>query len=94
MMNAAPADNIISGTEWEVRAIQQWLTQWCFQLMVQSKVHRLDQSPEGAFPPGGVGTAQGAPSQGVHEPHPQAQAERHEVGRRQRRRPHDRHRAV
>jgi hypothetical protein len=64
VMEKAPADNIISGTEWEVRAIQQGLAQRCFQLMVQSKVDRLDQSPTGVFSPGQAGAARGAPAQG------------------------------
>lgn len=63
VMEAAPADNIISGTEWQVHAIHQALANRCFELMVQSKVDRLDQSPEGAFSPGGIGTTRGSPTQ-------------------------------
>lgn len=63
VMQEAPDNNIISGTEWEVRAIQQRLAQKCFELMVQSKVDHLQQSPKGAFSPGGVDAAEGAAPQ-------------------------------
>jgi hypothetical protein len=60
VMEQAPPDNIISGTEWQVRQIQQQLARQCFQLMVQSKVDRLDQSPQGVFSPGKGSAATGS----------------------------------
>ncbi len=61
-MDGAPPDSIISGTEWQVREIQQRLARECFQLMVQNKVDRLDQTPQGGFSPGKDPAATG-PSQ-------------------------------
>ena len=49
VMKGAPQDSIISGTEWQVREIQQRLARECFQIMVQNKV---DQMRQGAFSPG------------------------------------------
>ena len=43
-MDKAQVGNIISGTEWEVRAIQQRLAKECFELMVQSRVDGLATS--------------------------------------------------
>jgi len=66
VMEEAPDDSIIASTEWHVRAIHQALAQKCFQLMVQSKVDRLDQTPQGVFSPGGaigIDAARGAASQ-------------------------------
>ena len=54
VMEGAPPDSIISGTEWQVREVHQQLARDCFQLMVQNKVDGLDQSPQGDFSPGGV----------------------------------------
>lgn len=51
VMEGAPPDSIISGTEWQVREIQQRLARECFELMVQNKVDQLDQTPRGAFSP-------------------------------------------
>lgn len=56
-MDKAEAGDIISGTEWEVRRVCQRLARDCFQLMVQHKVDGLDQTPEGAFSPGGFAAA-------------------------------------
>lgn len=64
VMEGAPPDSIISGTEWQVREIQQRLARECFQLMVQSKVDRLDQTPPGAFSPGKHPAATGSSQRG------------------------------
>jgi hypothetical protein len=47
-MQGAPPENIVSGTEWRVREIQQRLARECFQLMIQGKI---DQTRQGAFSP-------------------------------------------
>ena len=57
IMDKAEVGDIISGTEWEVRAIQQRLARQCFELMVQNRVDGLDQTPEGAFSPTGNAAA-------------------------------------
>ena len=64
VMEGAPPDSIISGTEWQVREIQQRLARECFQLMVQSKVDRLDQTPQGDFSPGKGSGATGPSKRG------------------------------
>jgi len=64
VMDKAQVGNIISGTEWEVRAIQQRLAKECFELMVQSRVDGLDQTPNGVFSPTGNGIAVAGPAQG------------------------------
>ena len=64
VMDKAEVGDIISGTEWEVRAIQQRLARQCFELMVQNRVDGLDQTPQGAFSPAGDGAAMAGPSQG------------------------------
>jgi hypothetical protein len=63
-MEGAPPDSIISGTEWGVREIQQRLARDCFQVMVQSKVDRLDHAPQGAFSPGKDSGATGVAQRG------------------------------
>ena len=63
VMDKAEVGDIISGTEWEVRAIQQRLARQCFELMVQNRVDGLDQTPQGAFSPAGDGAAMAGPSQ-------------------------------
>lgn len=57
VMSGAPPTSIVSGTEWQVREIQQKLARECFQIMVQNK---LDQTVQGAFSPtAGPGSAPG-----------------------------------
>jgi hypothetical protein len=64
VMDRAEAGDIISGTEWEVRRVYQQLARDCFQLMVQSKVEKLDQTPGGAFSPCGVAAGPAGPEEG------------------------------
>lgn len=64
VMEGAPPDSIISGTEWEVREIQQRLARDCFQLMVQGKLDRLGQTPQGVFSPGKDSTPTGTAQRG------------------------------
>jgi hypothetical protein len=67
VMAGAPPNSIISGTEWQVREIQQKLARECFQIMAQSK---LDSTLQGAFSPTtGAGSASGrvAPTPDHHD---------------------------
>ena len=67
VMAGAPPDSIVSGTEWQVREIQQKLARECFQIMVQNK---LDSTLQGAFSPSkDAGSAPGrvAPAPDHHD---------------------------
>ncbi len=67
VMAGAPPSSIISGTEWQVREIQQKLARDCFQIMVQNK---LDSAGQGAFSPSArAGSAAGgvAPASDHHD---------------------------
>lgn len=64
VMDGAEVGDIISGTQWEVRRMHQQLARDCFQPMVRGRIEGLDQTPAGAFSPGGSPAAPGRPAKG------------------------------
>lgn len=67
-MEAAPADNIIGGSEMQVREIMDGLKREIFQELVQARIEEAEASAKGAFSPStspaGPGQAQTLARQG------------------------------
>lgn len=59
-MEAAPLDNIIGGSEMEVREVFEGLKREIFQELVQAKVEEAEAAARGAFSPSKDTTRSGA----------------------------------